>query len=127
MTFEDGKYKSDVLFFILYRMHSRENAPGRGNFIWRPLYKSEIKSQVGKRRESVFKFNQFSLLVEDMCGGDLEKEVKLEFFKSQKNGKHQNLGSCLISIDELKNPEDPNNIEFYIAKQSKAKLTFDKI
>jgi len=82
LTFSDGKFKSEILFFILYRMHSRENAPGRGNHIWRPMYKSEIKSNSGKRGESIFKFNQFSLLVEDMCGGDLDKEVKIEFFKS---------------------------------------------
>ena len=61
-----------------------------------------------------------------MCGGDLTKDVKVEFFKSQKNGKHQNLGQCLVSIDELKNPEH-GTPEFYITKQKKAKVTFDKV
>ena len=62
-----------------------------------------------------------------MCGGDLNKDIKIEFFKSQKNGKHQNLGQCLLTIDELKNPEDPNNIQFFVTKQKKTSLTFDKI
>ena len=107
-------------------MHSRENARGRGNHIWRPMYKSEIKSNVGKRNDSIFKFNQFSLLVEDMCQGDTSKDIKMEFFKSQKNGKHQNLGQCLLTIDELKNPED-GKVEFFVTKQKNAKLSFDKM
>mgnify|MGYP006952879575 CR=1 FL=1 len=50
----------------------------------------------------------------------------MEFFKSQKNGKHQNLGQCLLTIDELKNPED-GKVEFFVTKQKNAKLSFDKM
>lgn len=126
LKFENGNYKGEVLFFLMYRMHSRENAPGRGNHIWRPVYKSEIKSQSNNRGgPTVFKFNQLSVLVEDLCAGDLDKDVKIEFFKSQKNGKHQNIGQTLFSIGELKNPEDP--IELFLTKQKKASVTFDKL
>ena len=46
-----------------------------------------------KRRESVFKFNQFSLLVEDMCGGDLEKEVN----EKMSEGYVPQGGVCIVS------------------------------
>ena len=83
LTFGNGNMRGEILFFIIYRMNSRENAPGRGNHIWRPVYKSEIKSQaVNRGSETVFKFNQFSILVEDLCGGEDDRDVKIEFFKS---------------------------------------------
>lgn len=105
-------------------MHSQENVPGRGNHIWKPVYKSEIKSCTPANRDAAqFDFNQFSLLIQDMCGGERDKETKIEFFASQKNGKHKNLGSTLFTINELK--ADPNSA-LTVVKQKGAKLTFSK-
>lgn len=93
LTFPNGNFRGEVLFLIVYRMHSGLNMPGRGNHIWKPVYKSEIKANTGGRSgPTVFEFNQFSALVSDLCAGDKDKEVKVEFFKSQKSGKHQNIG-----------------------------------
>lgn len=39
VNFKENTYKYDMLFFILYRMHG--GVPGR--YIWKPVYKSEIK------------------------------------------------------------------------------------
>ena len=93
LNFTDGNFRGDLLFMIMYRMHSGLNMPGRGNHIWKPVYKSEVKTNCGGRSgPTKFEFNQFSTLISDLCNGDKEKEVKIEFFKSQKSGKHQNIG-----------------------------------
>lgn len=41
--------------------------------------------------------------MQDLCGGDGDKEIKVEFFQSSKNGKHKNLGSVLFTVNEAKN------------------------
>jgi hypothetical protein len=69
-----------MLFFIMYRMHVPENMPGRGNHVWKPVYKSELKAISNNRNVTEFEFNQFSLLVQDICAGDYDKEVKIEIF-----------------------------------------------
>lgn len=95
----NGNFRGELLFMIMYRMHTSANMPGRGKHIWKPVYKSEVKSNGGGRSgPTIFEFNQFSLLVSDICGGDKEKEVKIEFFKSQKSGKHQNIGQVLYTV-----------------------------
>lgn len=88
------------------------------------MYKSELKSSNNNRNQAQFEFNQFSLLVQDLCGGDRDKEVKVEFFQSSKNGRHKNLGSVLFTVNEVKG--DPN-VELSIVKQKGAKLTFSKL
>lgn len=69
-----------VLFFIIYRQHKAEDMPGKGNEVWKPIYKSEIKSQAADRNKLKFIFNSFSLLLADLCNEDEEKDVKLELF-----------------------------------------------
>lgn len=124
LTFGDTSQRGQVLFFIVYRMHSAENAPGRGNHIWKPVYKSEIKSSNTNRNVAQFEFNQFSMLVQDMCGTDKDKEVKVEFFQSSKNGKHKNLGSVLFTVNELK--ENPD-AELQVVKQKGTTVKFKKL
>ena len=70
-----------MLFFIAYRMHSA-NVPGKNNHIWKPVYKSEVKLNSHNSRECIFIWNQFSIMVNDICGSDLDKEIKVEVFKS---------------------------------------------
>jgi hypothetical protein len=64
------------------------------------------------------------LLVQDLCGGDRDKEVKVEFFQSSKNGRHKNLGSVLFTVNEVKGDA---NAELNVVKQKGAKLTFSKL
>lgn len=124
LTFGDTGYRGQMLFFIVYRMHVPENMPGRGNHVWRAVYKSELKSSNNNRNQAQFEFNQFSLLVQDLCGGDRDKEVKIEIFQSNKNGKHKNLGSVLFTVNEAK--ADPN-LSLNVVKQKGTKLTFSKL
>ena len=124
LTFGDTGYRGQMLFFIMYRMHVPENMPGRGNHVWKAVYKSELKSSNNNRNQAQFEFNQFSLLVQDMCGGDRDKEVKVEFFQSSKNGKHKNLGSVLFTCNEAKNDA---GISINVVKQKGAKFSFNKL
>jgi hypothetical protein len=36
----------------------------------------------------IFEFNQFASLLTDLCNGDDDREIKIEFFKSSKSGIH---------------------------------------
>ena len=101
IEFGDGSENGQVVFFLIYRLHT---APGSQRSIWKPVYKSEIKyQQPNKRSKPTYIFNQFSTLVSDLCGNEEDKEIKIEIFRSQKNGRHQNLGSVLFTIEELRN------------------------
>jgi len=53
------------------------------------------------------------MLISDICAGDKDKEVKVEFFKSQKSGKHQNLGQTLFTVNEI---QQDKNIELSLTK-----------
>ena len=90
VSFSDGKNRGELLFFLMYRMHSGQG--GRNN-VWKPVYKSEIKTNDNSvRGSSDFVWNQFSVMVQDICGSDLDREVKVEVFRSSKSGRHANLG-----------------------------------
>lgn len=104
-------------------MHSSESVPGRGNHLWKPIYKSEIKSSTNASPPFSFEFNNFSILIADMCGEDLEKEIKVEFFRSQKNGRHVNIGQVLFCVNEIKD-QNVESLEFGLTKSS-ALLKFD--
>ena len=70
-----------MLFFIMYRMHSAD-IPGKKNHIWKPVYKSEIKLNQQNTQGTIFVWNQYSIMVNDICGSDLDKEIKIEVFRS---------------------------------------------
>lgn len=125
LTFPNGNFRGEILFMIMYRMHTGLGIPGRGNHIWKPVYKSEVKPNIGGRNgPTKFEFNQFSLLVSDLCAGDKDKEIKIEFFKSQKSGKHINIGQSLYTVQEL---EENQAIELAVTKQEGATLKFSKL
>lgn len=69
--------ESGVCFFIIYR----NLAPGK----YTPIYKSEIKRPEGGH----FKWNQVQVGTSDLCKDDIEREIKIEFFKSATSGKHK--------------------------------------
>lgn len=41
-----------------------------------------------------------------MCGSDETKDIKIEFFISQKNGRHKNIGSINFNVQELRDNMD---------------------
>ena len=77
--------ESSLCFFIIYR----NLALGK----YTPIYKSEIKRPEG----GSFKFNQVQIGATDLCKDEIEREIKIEFFKSVTSGKHK----ILDSIDSM--------------------------
>ena len=74
-------------FFFVHKFMGPNN--------YKPVYKSEITSSLGGR----FSWNLVSILTSELANEDPEREIRIEFFKSQKSGKHINLGyiSCNIA------------------------------
>jgi len=57
LIFKDNKNRGDLLFFIMYRMHSGAGMPGKGNHIWKPVYKSEVKTNAKPNHQAEFTWN----------------------------------------------------------------------
>ena len=74
--------ESSLCFFIIYR----NIAPGQ----YSPVYKSEIKRPAAS---NLYKWNQVQIGATDLCRDDIEREIKIEFFRSVTSGKHKNLDS----------------------------------
>ena len=62
---------------------------------YRPIYKSEI--QAVKTGDS-YEWNLVTLLGDDLTSGDIEREIKVEFYANQKSGKHTNLGYATFTM-----------------------------
>ena len=77
-------------FFLVHKFM------GPNNF--KPVYKSEITSCLGGR----FSWNLVSILTSELANEDPEREIRVEFFKSQKSGKHINLGYISCNIAQLR-------------------------
>ena len=73
--------ENDVCFFIIYK----NLAPGK----YTPVYKSEIK----RPEQGAFRWNQVQIGATDLCKDEIEREIKIEFFKSVSSGKHQIKGT----------------------------------
>ena len=65
---------------------------------YKPVYKSEIKPSVGGH----FTWAATSILTSELANEDPEREIKFEFFKSSKSGKHTNLGYITTNIAQLR-------------------------
>lgn len=61
---------------------------------YKPVYKSEITSSINGR----YKWNLVSILTSELANEDADREIRFEFFKSQKSGKHINLGYMVCNI-----------------------------
>ena len=72
----------------------------------------------------MFEFNQVVLMKSDMCGEDEAKDVKMEFFISQKNGRHKNIGNINFNVQELR--ENMEQYQAPIVKSSNGQLTLKK-
>lgn len=62
--------RQNMNFFVIYK----QLAPNQ----YRPIYKSEI--QPVKTTGNFYEWNVLTLLGEEMTGGDLEREIKMEFY-----------------------------------------------
>lgn len=51
-----------------------------------------------------------------MCSGDESKDVKFEFFISQKSGRHKNIGSVILNCQDLR--ENPQTYQSAIVKSN---------
>lgn len=77
-------------FFLILKQTGQQN--------WKPVYKSEIKGQFNKG----FEWDVLNLLTSDLTNdNNIDMAFKIEFFQSQKNGKHTNLGHTLVTIAEV--------------------------
>ncbi len=65
---------------------------------WKPVYKSEIKPFLN----GAFEWNLLTLLTTDVVNeGNIDAEFKIEFFSSQKNGKHKNIGFVNLTLAQV--------------------------
>ena len=65
---------------------------------WKPIYKSEIQSVRGGNYE----WNIVNILSADLAGDDIEREVRIDFYVSQKSGKHRHCGQTSLTLGQLK-------------------------
>lgn len=85
------KDMSGQIFFIIYK----NLAPG--NFV--PVYKSETKASSGGK----IIWNMVQIGSTDLCKDDIEREVKIEFFRFNSSGSHKIIGTCsTITLGVLK-------------------------
>jgi len=78
-------------FFLILKQTGQQN--------WKPVYKSEIKGHFNK----LFEWNVVNLLTSDLVNdNNVDMPFKFEFYQSQKNGRHTNLGHTLVTIAEVK-------------------------
>jgi hypothetical protein len=114
MNFElHGKFDSNdgYNFFLIHKFIG----PG----VFKPVYKSEIKSAI----QGVYHWNHISLLTSELANEELEREIRIEFYKSQKSGKHTNLGYLVCNLAQLKE----NQREYTLNKGKGRTITFQTL
>ena len=91
---------------------------GPNNF--KPVYKSEITSCLNGR----YSWNLVSVLTSEIANEDPEREIRIEFFKSQKSGKHINLGYFPCNLAQLREGQ----LEFQLmGRQKNQTARFDNV
>ena len=91
---------------------------GPNNF--KPVYKSEITSCLNGR----YSWNLVSVLTSEVANEDPEREIRFEFFKSQKSGKHINLGYFPCNLAQLREGQ----LEFQLmGRQKNQTARFDNV
>ena len=83
---------SGQIFFILWK----QLTPNK----YKPVYKSEIKSQQRGRQD----WNEMSISQDMLCQeDDLDQDIKIDFFRSATSGNHKLLGTSYFTLNELTN------------------------
>lgn len=77
-------------FFLVYKQLTPNN--------YKPIYKSEIQAARG----GYYNWNMVNILSADLAGDDIEREVRIEFYVSQKSGKHRHCGQVSLTLGQLK-------------------------
>lgn len=79
-----------MYFFLVYKFISPQ--------VYKPVYKSEITAS----RNGIFSWEKASSLVQDLCSDDPEREMKIEFFKSEKSGINKNKGHIVFNLAQIR-------------------------
>mmetsp|Transcript_37509 Transcript_37509/g.49311 ORF Transcript_37509/g.49311 Transcript_37509/m.49311 type:complete len:163 (+) Transcript_37509:419-907(+) len=66
--------------------------------VWKPIYKSEIQSA----RNGAFEWLSLSLLTSDLAGDDVDREVRFDFYNSQKSGRHRHIAQVSFTLAQLR-------------------------
>lgn len=82
--------ETGLCFFILYRNITLGK--------YTPIYKSEIK----RPEMGSFRWNLVQMGTSDLCKDDIEREIKVEFFRSVPSGKHKIIDSCTFNLAQLR-------------------------
>ena len=77
-------------FFMVYKFISPQ--------VYKPVYKSEIMASLN----GAFMWKPCSILTSELANEDPEREIRVEFFKSQKSGLNKNLGYISLNLGQLK-------------------------
>jgi len=83
--------KKGLNFFIVYRWN------GPNMFV--PIYKSEIKRA---SNNGLFAWNQVHIKTDELCKNDVDRDIKIEFFRSETSGKHKYLGTSMMNLGMIK-------------------------
>lgn len=86
----DFSDSSGMNFFIIHKWI--------GHRLFKPIYKSEITEILN----GTFNWNFISLLTSELANEEAEQEIRIEFFRNNKNGKHTNLGFITFTLAQLK-------------------------
>jgi len=109
---------------VLMKMKVNFAATGNMNFFlihkqigqnqWKPIYKSELQGS----KKGFTEWNLVNVLASDMAGeADVEREVRIDFYISQKSGNHKHCGMVSLTLAQLKE----NTTEFPLTdKKGKA-------
>lgn len=106
---------SGMVFFLVYKFISPQ--------VYKPIYKSEIKSS----RNGVFSWEKTSSLVQDLCSDDPEREIRIEFFKSEKSGLNKNKGYITFNLAQLKEGQRLFSLHNSDGKTTKYQITFSQV
>merc|ERR1712060_151706 len=71
-----------------------------------------------------YHWNHVSMLTSELANEDPEREIRFEFYKSSKSGKHKNLGYFACNIAQLKGEQQVN---WNLNKGKDQVMTFQKL
>ena len=77
---------SGLNFFLVHKLINGKS--------WKPIYKSEITPVAN----NAYTWLPMSLLSSDMAGDDVDREIRIDFFNSQKSGKHRHRGQASFTL-----------------------------